>query len=102
MSLRILYVGNDQPLYKFLRDTLEMTVVQCVGQSDAMLFIKGIDYSAILLDESNRELEAFIRGIKAHKKTPVIFACGSPEHVAESVRSSLERPSRGARTGHDR
>lgn len=97
MSLRILYVGNDLALYKFLRDTLEMAVVRCVGQWEAKPLIRGIKYSAIVLDESNRGLELFIRQVKAHKKTPVLFACGSPEQTAETVRRSLERPRPGVR-----
>jgi hypothetical protein len=92
MSLRILYVGNDLALLTYLQNHLEMKVVGCAGRSNAKLLINGINYSAIVLDESNGELELFIRGVKAHKKTPVLFARGSPEHIAETVRRSLKQP----------
>jgi hypothetical protein len=97
MSLRILYVGNDVTLFEYLQDNLEMTLVRCGGPSSATLLIKGINYSAIVLDESNRELVPFIRGVKAHQKTPVLFAQGSPEQIAEAVRRSLKGPLPGVR-----
>lgn len=88
MSSRILYVGNDLTLYNYLQDTLDMKVVRCVGHSDAQLLIKGIKYSAIVLDESAKDLEPFIRKLRNHKKTPVIFA-GPPEEVSEKIKQSV-------------
>lgn len=87
MSLRILYVGNDLALYRFLEEALDIKVVRCVGLSDAKLLIKGIEYSAIVLDESAKELERFIR--RTRKKIPIIVAQGSPETAADNVRRSL-------------
>jgi hypothetical protein len=45
-----------------------------MGHSDAKLLIKGIQYSAIVLDESAKDLERFIHRLKNHKTTPVLIA----------------------------
>lgn len=89
MSLRILYVGTDLALYRFLQDSLEMKIIRCVGQSNSLLLIRGIQYSAILLDEVERDLERSIRKIKLHKNTPIVFNYGPPENIVENIKTEL-------------
>jgi DNA-binding response OmpR family regulator len=90
MSSRILYVGNDLPLLKFLQNILEgCAVIRCPIGSGARLFITEIHYSLILLDEMlpdamGVELAHFTRSVKLHKQTPIILLSDN-EYDADAI-----------------
>jgi DNA-binding response OmpR family regulator len=89
--MRILYVGNDLALLRFLQVTLEAAVVRCPPSPTACSFIKGINYSLILLDESERGLTGFIRSVEMHKQTPVVMVSNIRfEDIAEAVQGALQ------------
>ena len=85
--MRILYVGNDLDLLKFLHEHLEPKVVRCPPSSTARSFIKEINYDLILLDESERELTEFIRSVR--KETPVVYSSTDFQSVVEAVNLKL-------------
>jgi hypothetical protein len=78
-SRRILYVGHDLALLEFLRDAIEdCQIVRCPNGSQARLFIQGIDYSLLLLDEALPDttgavLSRFTRELARREHTPVVI-----------------------------
>jgi len=76
----------DLALFKHLQDSLDMKVVRCVGQSDAKLLIAGIEYSAIVLDQSNEPLKRYAR--KLYKNIPVVIG-GSPDSIVQAIQNTL-------------
>lgn len=78
-SYRILYVGNDLRLSKFLRERLaDCQVTRAPSGSVARLLIKGINHSLLLFDEvlpdmTGAELESFTRRLPQREDTPVII-----------------------------
>jgi hypothetical protein len=88
--MRILYVGNDLELLKFLHETLEPKVVRCPPSPMCRSFIKGINYDLILLEESERELTDFIRSAEINEKTPiVVHSSDSPENILAAIKDGL-------------
>jgi hypothetical protein len=75
--MKILYVGNDLELLKYLQETLD--VVRCPPGDTCdtcRSFITNIRYDLILLDESQQELIDFIRSVKVNKETPIVVYSG--------------------------
>jgi DNA-binding response OmpR family regulator len=76
---RILYVGNDLMLLRFLQYTLEdCQVIRCPNGSQARLFIEKIKYALLLFDEvlldtTGRELTKFARESARVEMTPSII-----------------------------
>lgn len=88
--MRILYVGNDLELLKYLHETLEAKVVRCPPSPMCRSFIKGINYDLILLDESERDLTDFIRSAEINETTPVImYSSESPEEMLAAIKEQL-------------
>jgi DNA-binding response OmpR family regulator len=79
-SHRILYVGHDLDLLKFMQDELkDCRVVRCLGIHISHLLIKGkINYSLFIFDEempemSGQELTGLVRELAHRKDTPVVI-----------------------------
>lgn len=76
---RILYVGHDHSLSKFLRDKLK--IYQIIGGPNGSLartFIDKISYSLLLFDENLSDttglmLASFTRSLKHRELTPIII-----------------------------
>lgn len=82
-SHRILYVGLDHALTKFLQDELEdCQVVRSPNGSIARLFIEKLEHAVLLFDEqlpdtTGRELASFVRSLPRRKHTPIIILSAS-------------------------
>ena len=78
-SHKILYVGHDLSLLKFLQEILEdCHVVRCPDGSQAKSFIERINYSLLLLDEklpdtTGLKMASFIRSLEHRKLMPIII-----------------------------
>ena len=79
-SPRILYVGHDLNLLKFMQDELkDCRVVRCTGGITSRSFIKSeINYALFVFDEempemSGQVLTAFARGLAHREDTPVVI-----------------------------
>jgi CheY-like chemotaxis protein len=74
---RILYVGNDLALQKYLQSELgDCQIVRCPDGS-ALVLIKQISYSLLLFDEvlpdmTGKELSQTVRLLEHRKQTPMI------------------------------
>jgi DNA-binding response OmpR family regulator len=101
-SHRILYVGTELTLLKFLQDELkDCQIVRCPVGSIARTFIERIKYSLLLLDEelpdmTGLELESFTRKLKHRERTPVIIVKDSDNFG--SLISIIKQRSRHAST----
>jgi hypothetical protein len=86
--MKILYIGNDLELLKYLQETLE--VIRCPPGDTCETcksFITNISYELILLDES-QELTDFIRSSKKNADTRVvIYSNQSFADVADAIRA---------------
>ncbi len=88
--MRILYVGNNLELLKFLHETLEAKVVRCPPSPMCRSFIKGINYDLILLDESELDLTDFIQSAEMNEKTPVVvYSSNSFENTLAAIKDEL-------------
>ncbi len=88
--MRILYVGNDLELLKFLHETFEAKVIRCPPSPMCRSFIKGINYNLILLDESERDLTDFICSAEMNEKTPIVlYSSESPEDILAAIKEGL-------------
>jgi DNA-binding response OmpR family regulator len=94
---RILYVGNDLALQKYLQSELrDCQVVRCPDGS-ALTLIKEISYSLLLFDEvlpdmTGKELAGLTRALPHRERTPIITIrageCGAKivETIARKIR----------------
>jgi hypothetical protein len=73
-SHRILYLGSDHALLKFLSDALpDCLIVRCPDDYQGRLFLKSdIKYSLLLFDAGREgaELEGFARSLKHRAEAP--------------------------------
>ena len=105
-SQRILYVGRDHSLSKFLSDELEdCQVVRCPDGSQARVFIEHIKYSLLLFDEelpdtTGRALMRFARSLTRRKRTPTIILnkLTSLEGLASVIPHLLPAPQQSSYT----
>ena len=94
-SHRILYVGRDHSLSKYLRDELaECQIIYCPLGSLARTFIEHVKYSLLLFDEelpdtTGRALARFARKLQRSECTPVIVL--NKSNSFELVMSSITR-----------
>jgi DNA-binding response OmpR family regulator len=79
-SSRILYVGHDLSLLKFLQDELkDCMVVRCHGSHISRLLIESkINYALFVFDEempemSGQELTALVREMARREDTPIVI-----------------------------
>jgi len=76
---RILYVGDDLTLLKFLQDALRTCrIVRSPGGSVAHVLIKGVSYSLLLFEHeltntTGTELAQFTRTLPHRRRTPIIM-----------------------------
>ena len=76
---RILYVGDDLTLLKFLQDTLRTCrIVRAPGGSVVRTLIKGISYSLLLFepemtDTTGIELAQFARALPHRRRAPILM-----------------------------
>jgi CheY-like chemotaxis protein len=88
---RILYVGNDLALQKYLQSELgDCQVVRCPDGS-ALTLIKHISYSLLLFDEElpdmmGKELAQSVRSLEHREQTPIIV-CRKSECCASVARA---------------
>lgn len=87
-SQRILYVGHDFALLKFLRETLaECSIVRAPTGSVARLLIDKLNYVLLLFDEvlpdtTGLVLACFTRELTHREHTPIIVVKRSDEFAS--------------------
>jgi hypothetical protein len=98
---RVLYVGLDGKLLRYLEETLDdCWIVRAPAGCVARCFIEHLEYALLLFDEtlmdmSADELATFARGLERRQSVPIVIV--QPEEEFEWLASDIDHLLAGSR-----